>query len=100
MALEYDQISDTKVLQIHEALKPHFLRRTKSLVLKLPPKGEVLVPVSLTPLQRKLYTLVLQKNYSLLRSLGVAGNGGHETRASPLHKYVTTKTTEKTKKGS
>ncbi|KAJ3411679.1 hypothetical protein HDV05_001840 [Chytridiales sp. JEL 0842] len=86
-ALEYDNIDDAKVLKIHEILRPHFLRRTKELVLKLPPSAELLVPVSLTRLQRELYTSVLERNYSVLRSIGVH-DGTQPGRAAPLQNIL------------
>lgn len=69
-------------------LKPYFLRRTKHLVLKLPPlvrsqlrlprnvayalplaQTEVVVPVSMTVLQRKLYRGILERNASAIQSM-------------------------------
>lgn len=36
-------------------VRPYFLRRTKEQVLSLPPLGEVIVPVSMRPLQKQIY---------------------------------------------
>ncbi|KAI8801332.1 P-loop containing nucleoside triphosphate hydrolase protein [Cladochytrium replicatum] len=56
------------IKELHERLRPHFLRRTKSVVLKdLPSKFECLVPVSMTVMQRELYKAVFMKN---IRSSG------------------------------
>lgn len=39
--------------QLHQILRPHFLRRMKKEVMPiLPPKAEILVPVTLSPLQK------------------------------------------------
>ncbi|EIM83636.1 uncharacterized protein STEHIDRAFT_160211 [Stereum hirsutum FP-91666 SS1] len=61
---EYDQenLNEESVKALHERLRPYFLRRVKAEVLKLPPKNEVIVPLSLTPLQKGLYKSVLSKN--------------------------------------
>lgn len=75
---EYEVLNDELVKNLHERLRPYFLRRSKAEVLKLPPKvclaeimipwpplilplsqNEVIVPVSLTPLQKELYKSVL-----------------------------------------
>ncbi|KAI9333127.1 hypothetical protein BDR26DRAFT_912331 [Obelidium mucronatum] len=74
---------DSIIPKIHEYLRPYFLRRTKKEVLTfLPPKAEVVVPIQLTVVQKELYKAVLAKNFSLLRSIGVQGNG--EKAAAPL----------------
>ncbi|KAI5812331.1 SNF2 family N-terminal domain-containing protein [Pyronema omphalodes] len=53
-----------------ELIKPYFLRRTKAEVLThLPPMAEVIVPVSMSALQRKLYKSILSKDTSLIRAI-------------------------------
>lgn len=72
-ALEREHASEVldeeRVKQLHERLRPYFLRRTKKEVLKLPPKNEVIVPLSMAPLQKQIYKSVLSGNYDLLRRL-------------------------------
>lgn len=51
-------------------LRPFFLRRTKAEVLDfLPPVAQIIVPVSLTDVQRKLYRSIFAKNPELIKSV-------------------------------
>ncbi|KAI8376843.1 P-loop containing nucleoside triphosphate hydrolase protein [Blakeslea trispora] len=55
-ASNYEEMTTAQVEELHARLRPHFLRRTKEEVLKkLPPKYELIVPVSMTPLQKEVY---------------------------------------------
>ena len=56
--------------QLHNLIRPFFLRRTKAEVLTfLPPMGQVIVPVSMSVLQKKLYTSILAKNPDLVKAI-------------------------------
>ncbi|KIK79668.1 hypothetical protein PAXRUDRAFT_833992 [Paxillus rubicundulus Ve08.2h10] len=66
---EYQELNEDLVRQLHTRLKPYFLRRIKSEVLQLPPKNEVIVPVSMTLLQREIYRSILSQNLDVLKSL-------------------------------
>ncbi|CEP07576.1 hypothetical protein [Parasitella parasitica] len=58
----YEEMTKPQIEELHSRLKPYFLRRTKQEVLKkLPPKYELIVPVSMTPLQKEVYKLCLSK---------------------------------------
>ncbi|KAI9197240.1 P-loop containing nucleoside triphosphate hydrolase protein [Polychytrium aggregatum] len=58
-----EDLSEESVKTLHDELVPYILRRTKAKYMSdLPPKIERFVPVSLTPLQRKIYKLALMKN--------------------------------------
>lgn len=84
----YSELDKERISDIHEMLKPHFLRRTKAeaLSVKLPPKAEIVVPVSMTTLQRTLYKSVLEGNHELLLSLGISRHGGApKTKVSLLN---------------
>ncbi|KAJ3190862.1 hypothetical protein HK101_008292 [Irineochytrium annulatum] len=88
LEVQYENISDQKIVKIHEDLKPYFLRRTKNQVLgggELPPKAELLVPCSLTSLQKQLYRAVLSKNFKVLKSIGEKSS---DNRVSPLHNIL------------
>jgi chromodomain-helicase-DNA-binding protein 4 len=73
---DHKELTEELIKELHHKLRPYFLRRTKAEVLQLPPKvrynssisdhrftwlhqNEVIVPVSMTPLQKEIYRLIL-----------------------------------------
>ncbi|KAJ3140350.1 hypothetical protein HK101_003554 [Irineochytrium annulatum] len=79
LELQYENISDEKIIKIHEDLKPYFLRRTKA-------QAEILVPCSLTKLQKEMYRAILSKNFKVLKTIG--GKESNEGRTTPLHNIL------------
>ncbi|KAJ8083792.1 hypothetical protein PM082_002558 [Marasmius tenuissimus] len=75
---EHEELTEELVKSLHTRLRPYFLRRIKSEVLQLPPKNEVIVPVSMAPLQKQVYRSILSHNADLLSGLtsnsAVTGN--------------------------
>ncbi|KAF8640689.1 hypothetical protein AX17_000345 [Amanita inopinata Kibby_2008] len=71
---EYEELTEELVKQLHNRLRPYFLRRVKSEVLELPPKNEVIVPVSMAPLQREVYRSILSHNVDMLKGLTQPSN--------------------------
>ncbi|KAI0375223.1 hypothetical protein BV20DRAFT_1110377 [Pilatotrama ljubarskyi] len=69
LSKQYEELTDELVKELHVRLKPYFLRRIKSEVLQLPPKNEVIVPVSMAPLQKEIYRSILSQNLEILSSL-------------------------------
>ncbi|KAI0654200.1 SNF2 family N-terminal domain-containing protein [Cubamyces menziesii] len=69
LSKQYEELTDELVKDLHNRLKPYFLRRIKSEVLQLPPKNEVIVPVSMAPLQKEIYRSILSQNLDILRKL-------------------------------
>ncbi|KAG7450689.1 uncharacterized protein BT62DRAFT_985010 [Guyanagaster necrorhizus] len=69
MEKEHEELTEDLIKQLHSRLRPYFLRRIKSEVLQLPPKNEVIVPVSMTPLQKEIYRRILSHNLELLAAL-------------------------------
>ncbi|KAG6821361.1 hypothetical protein H0H93_014158 [Arthromyces matolae] len=69
LAKEYEDLTEERVKELHNKLRPYFLRRLKSEVLQLPPKNEVIVPVSMAPLQKEVYRSILSHNLELLKGL-------------------------------
>jgi SNF2 family DNA or RNA helicase len=54
---------------VQELAQPFFLRRTKEEVLDLPPLSEVIIPLSMSPLQKIVYKSVLEKNMDALKAI-------------------------------
>ncbi|BGP37318.1 hypothetical protein JCM10449v2_001223 [Rhodotorula kratochvilovae] len=78
---EYAELTPARVDEIRKMLQPFFLRRTKDLVLKLPPLLELVVPVSMTVLQRRIYRGILERNAAAIRSI-VQTSSSSRTKAS------------------
>ncbi|EIW64252.1 uncharacterized protein TRAVEDRAFT_158327 [Trametes versicolor FP-101664 SS1] len=74
LSRQYEELTDDLVKELHVRLKPYFLRRIKSEVLQLPPKNEVIVPVTMASLQKEVYRSILSQNLDILNSL--SGNNG------------------------
>ncbi|KAL8951657.1 MAG: hypothetical protein Q9222_002385 [Ikaeria aurantiellina] len=67
---EYTELTKENVPRLHEMLRPFFLRRTKAQVLTfLPPMAQIIVPVTLTVLQKKLYKSILARNPDLIKAI-------------------------------
>ncbi|KAJ1909682.1 hypothetical protein IWQ60_011040 [Tieghemiomyces parasiticus] len=67
----YADLDADRLPELHEMLQPYLLRRTKAEVLTtaVPPKSEVIVPVTMTALQRQLVRATLARNRDLLISI-------------------------------
>lgn len=53
--------------ELHSVLKPYLLRRVKEDVEKsLPPKEEIILEVTLTPIQKKYYKAIYERNTAFL----------------------------------
>ena len=86
---EYAQLTEDKVRDLHNRIRPYFLRRTKAQVLSfLPPMAQIIVPVSMSILQKKLYMSILAKNPELLRSIFSADRALKPTERSNLNNIV------------
>lgn len=67
---EYEELDSSKILQLHDMTRPFFLRRTKAQVLTfLPPMAQIIVPVSMSIVQKKLYQTILAKNPDLMKAI-------------------------------
>lgn len=68
--LEYAQLTKENVPQLHNLIRSFFLRRTKAQVLTfLPPMAQIIIPVSMSVLQKKLYMSILARNPDLVRAI-------------------------------
>ena len=67
---EYEDLNREAIIEIHSLLRPFFLRRTKAQVLKdLPPMAQIIIPVTMTVVQKKLYKSILAKNQELIKAI-------------------------------
>ncbi|WWC96240.1 hypothetical protein V866_003107 [Kwoniella sp. B9012] len=65
----FENLNESLVTELHEMIKPYILRRIKADVLKLPPKIEIIVPISLTAIQKQIYKGVFEKNSELIQAI-------------------------------
>ncbi|KAK3370247.1 PHD/FYVE-zinc-finger like domain-containing protein [Podospora didyma] len=71
---EFAEITKTNLSELHEMIRPYFLRRTKAMVLKfLPPMAQIILPVSMTVLQERLCKSIMSRNPELIRSVFARG---------------------------
>ncbi|KAJ7783591.1 SNF2 family DNA-dependent ATPase [Mycena maculata] len=80
LAQQHETLTEDLVKELHNRLRPYFLRRIKSQVLKLPPKNEVIVPVSMAPLQKEIYRSILSHNLDLLNGLTGPGKASGSSK--------------------
>lgn len=74
---QYEDLTQEKITELHNMIRPLFLRRTKAQVLSfLPPMAQVIVPVSMTLVQKKLYRTILAKNPELMKAIFSADTDG------------------------
>lgn len=65
-----DNLTKESIVELHDMIRPHFMRRTKTEVLKfLPPMSQIIVPLSMTVLQEKLCKSILEKTPQLIRAM-------------------------------
>lgn len=74
---QYEDLTQDKITELHDMIRPFFLRRTKAQVLTfLPPMAQIIVPVSMTLVQKKVYRTILAKNPELMKAIFSAETGG------------------------
>ncbi|KAF2768548.1 hypothetical protein EJ03DRAFT_328205 [Teratosphaeria nubilosa] len=80
----FQDLTQEKITELHEMIRPFFLRRTKAQVLTfLPPMAQIILPVSMTIVQKKLYRTILAKNADLMKAIfATEGNVKQAERAS------------------
>lgn len=70
MEQEYATLTEENIARLHTQLREIFLRRTKAEVLKfLPSMAQIIIPVTMSVLQKKLYKSILAQNPELIRSI-------------------------------
>ena len=67
---KYAELTKDNISELHEMIKPYFLRRTKAKVLKfLPPMAQIILPVSMSVVQEKLCKSIMERNPELIRAI-------------------------------
>ncbi|KAL4919999.1 PHD/FYVE-zinc-finger like domain-containing protein [Aspergillus aurantiobrunneus] len=67
---KYGTLSNENIPELHDLIRPFFLRRTKTQVLTfLPPIAQIIVPATMSVLQKKLYKSILAKNPQLIQAI-------------------------------
>ncbi|KAJ5482847.1 hypothetical protein N7539_006293 [Penicillium diatomitis] len=70
MEAQYGSLTAENIRSLHDMIRPFFLRRTKTEVLPfLPPMVQIIIPVSMSVLQKKLYKSILGKNPQLIQAI-------------------------------
>ena len=67
---KYETLTQENVPELHEMIRPFFLRRTKAQVLTfLPPMAQIILPVTMSVVQKKVYKSILSKNPQLMKAI-------------------------------
>ncbi|KAK6355909.1 hypothetical protein TWF718_000288 [Orbilia javanica] len=85
---EFSEVTKENLNQLHERIRPYFLRRTKAQALKdLPPISDVIIPLTVTKLQQQLLKSIYSKDAELLRAI-MSKSGGQTANRSKLNNMV------------
>ncbi|EFP79575.2 uncharacterized protein PGTG_05896 [Puccinia graminis f. sp. tritici CRL 75-36-700-3] len=74
MELRYSALTPELIDELRTIIRPYMLRRTKETVLDLPPLTEIIVPITMRPLQKQVYRGLLSKNANLITSIYSKGS--------------------------
>ena len=70
LEVKYANLTAENVVELHNQLRTFFLRRTKAQVLTfLPPMAQIIVPVTMSSLQKRVYKSILAKNPQLMKAI-------------------------------
>jgi chromodomain-helicase-DNA-binding protein 4 len=74
---KYAEMNSENIKELHEMIRPFILRRTKARVLSkiLPPLGQIILPISMSHLQKQVYKSILSKSPELLKALFTSDKG-------------------------
>ncbi|OAV98768.1 hypothetical protein PTTG_01703 [Puccinia triticina 1-1 BBBD Race 1] len=81
MELRYSALTPVLIDELRGTIRPYMLRRTKETVLDLPPLTEIIVPLTMRPLQKQVYRGLLSRNANLITSIYSKGSKQKKTRA-------------------
>src|SRR5271154_3924002 len=87
MEEQYEELDEQRVREIHAMLRPRFLRRTKADVLtSLPPKSEIIIPLSMSSVQKELYKSIVSQNPDLMKAITSRAQKGQDSAKSSIPK--------------
>ncbi|KAK8069566.1 hypothetical protein PG994_006182 [Apiospora phragmitis] len=67
---KYAELTKDNIPELHQMIRPYFLRRTKVQVLKfLPSMAQVILPVTMSVLQEKLSRSIMSRNPQLIKAI-------------------------------
>ncbi|KAI8625739.1 PHD/FYVE-zinc-finger like domain-containing protein [Xylariaceae sp. FL1651] len=67
---KYAELTKENLPELHNLIRPYFLRRTKAQVLKfLPAMAQIILPVTMTVLQEKLSKSIMARNPELIKAI-------------------------------
>ena len=67
---KYAELTKENIPELHQMIRPYFLRRTKAQVLKfLPSMAQVILPVTMSVLQEKLSRSIMSRNPQLIKAI-------------------------------
>ncbi|KAK8045151.1 Chromatin remodeling factor m.t1.c1 [Apiospora rasikravindrae] len=68
--VKYAELTKENIPELHQMIRPYFLRRTKLQVLKfLPSMAQVILPVTMSVLQEKLSRSIMSRNPQLIKAI-------------------------------
>ncbi|KAI0387068.1 PHD/FYVE-zinc-finger like domain-containing protein [Hypomontagnella monticulosa] len=71
---QYSDLTKDNINQLHDLIRPYFLRRTKDEVLRFLPKmAQIIVPVTMSVLQEKLSKSIMSRNPELIKAIITKG---------------------------
>lgn len=65
----YEDLTPELIEELRNTIRPYMLRRTKETALDLPKLTEIIVPISMRPLQKKVYKGLLSKNVAVITAI-------------------------------
>jgi superfamily II DNA or RNA helicase len=88
METEYTNMTKENIGQLHDLIRPFILRRTKAQVLTfLPPMAQIIIPVSMSILQKTVYKSILTRKPDLVRAL-FSSDGSKTTDRAGLNNVL------------
>lgn len=70
----YSNLTPELIDELRTMIRPYMLRRTKEAVLDLPTLTEIIVPITMRPLQKQVYRGLLSKNANIITSIYSKGS--------------------------